>query len=106
VSAEAERERLERAWPEAFRDSVRAAFGVLPPEREPGGYPKGFHSWPLEKRNAYFAGFNFGFIDRRRRRGGCQGSRAPTRTALSRPGIPREEKGPRLRVVTKTAAQE
>lgn len=68
MSAEAERERLERAWPEAFRDGVRAAFGVFPPERDPGGYPKGFHSWPLEKRNAYFAGFNFGFIDRRRRR--------------------------------------
>jgi hypothetical protein len=68
AEAEAERVRLERAWPEAFRDGVRAAYSVFPADHEPGGYPKGFHSWPLEQRNAYFAGFNVGFHDRRRRR--------------------------------------
>ena len=67
MSAEAERERLERAWPEVFRDGVRAVYGFFPADHEPGGYPKGFHAWPLEKRNAYFAGFNLGFMDRRRR---------------------------------------
>ena len=66
--AQLERARLEAAWPEAFRDGVRAAFGVFPPEHERGGYPRGFHGWPLEKRNSYFAGFNLGFCDRRRPR--------------------------------------
>jgi hypothetical protein len=32
--------------------------------REPGGYPLGFHEWPLEKRNAWYAGYNVGRIDR------------------------------------------
>jgi hypothetical protein len=68
TSAKAERERLERAWPEAFRDGVRAAFGFFPPDHEHGGYSKGFHGSPLGKRNAYFAGFNLGFGDRRRDR--------------------------------------
>ena len=66
MSAEAERERLERAWPDAFRDGVRAAFGFFPPAHELGGYFKGFHGSPLERRNAFFAGFNLGFGDRRR----------------------------------------
>jgi hypothetical protein len=68
MSVEAERKRLERAWPEAFRDGVRAVFGFFPPDHERGGYFKGFHGSPLEKRNAYFAGFNLGFGDRRRDR--------------------------------------
>ena len=33
-------------------------------EREPGGYPRGFHAWPLDRRNSWFAGFNVGFHDR------------------------------------------
>jgi len=65
---QAERDRLERAWPDAFRDGVRAAYGLFPADHLPGGYPDEFHAWPLEKRNAYFAGFNLGFTDRRRRR--------------------------------------
>ena len=67
-AVDAERDRLERAWPEAFRDGARAAYSVFPPDHEPGGYPRGFHGWPLEKRNAYFAGFNIGFSHRRRER--------------------------------------
>jgi hypothetical protein len=66
--AAAERDRLEGLWPDAFRDGVRAGYGLFPAVHLPGGYPHGFHAWPLEKRNAYFAGFNVGFTDRRRRR--------------------------------------
>jgi hypothetical protein len=58
---------LRRKWRNAFDDGARCAFlGEYPAEREPGGYPKGFHSWPLDKRNAWFAGFNLGLIDRAR----------------------------------------
>jgi hypothetical protein len=34
--------------------------------REASGYPRGFHSWPLDKRNAWFSGYNLGFHDRLR----------------------------------------
>jgi hypothetical protein len=56
---------LRRKWQDAFDDGARCAFtSEYPGEREAGGYPKGFHSWPPEKRNAWFAGFNPGLIDR------------------------------------------
>jgi hypothetical protein len=35
-------------------------------ERDKGGYPLGFHDWPLERRNAWLAGFNFGLLERQR----------------------------------------
>ncbi len=65
-----ERRALRSKWPDAFDDGVRC--GLLPdpdetPPREPGGYPRGFHSWPLEKRNAWFCGFNIGFQKREAR---------------------------------------
>ena len=44
-----ERERQERDWPEVFRDGARRAFLMtFPGDREPGGYPRGFHRWPLD----------------------------------------------------------
>src|SRR5580704_7813383 len=27
-------------------------------------YPDGFHSWALERRNAFFAGWNLGYVER------------------------------------------
>jgi hypothetical protein len=33
--------------------------------REPGGYSKGFHGWPLARRNAWFAGFNKGSVGKK-----------------------------------------
>jgi hypothetical protein len=57
--------RLRRAWPAEWKDGARSAFlmrfdGV----REPGGYPRGFHRWPLHRRNAWYCAFNKGFRDR------------------------------------------
>jgi hypothetical protein len=64
---DAERERLERAWPDEYGDGARCAFHKRHPgRREPGGYPYGFHQWTLERRNAWFAGFNFGLLERQR----------------------------------------
>jgi len=61
----AEREALRSRWPDEFRDGARCAFlREYPGDREAGGYPRGFHQWPLERRNAWFAGFNVGFHDR------------------------------------------
>jgi len=61
------RNELRRKWQDVFDDGARCAFlREYPGEREAGGYPKDFHSWPLERRNAWFAGFNLGLIDRAR----------------------------------------
>ena len=62
-----ERARLKRAWPEAFTDGERVAFlQRFAGERERGGYPHRFHGWPLECRNTWYCGFNFGLIERQR----------------------------------------
>jgi hypothetical protein len=67
MNPDAERARLKRAWLDEFADGERCAFlQRFAGERERGGYPKGFHGWPLERRNAWYAGFNFGLLERRR----------------------------------------
>jgi hypothetical protein len=51
-----------------FDDGARCAFLLkFPGERESGGYPRGFHRWSPDRRNAWLAGFNRGFHDRLRR---------------------------------------
>lgn len=65
--ADAERARLKRAWPDEFADSERCAFlKRFDGKREPGGYPLGFHQWALERRNAWYCGYNFGLLERQR----------------------------------------
>jgi hypothetical protein len=72
MSARNGRRILRRPWPAEFADGLRCGILGDPdetPPRERGGYPQGFHGWPLEKRNAWFAGFNFGYSERKKRRG-------------------------------------
>ena len=50
---------ITRRWPAEFRDGARCAFLLrFDDDREKGGYPRGFHHWPLDRRNACFAGFH------------------------------------------------
>jgi hypothetical protein len=64
---DAERWRLKRAWPDEFADGECCAFHQrFGGERERGGYAVGFHRWPLERRNSWYAGFNFGLVERQR----------------------------------------
>jgi hypothetical protein len=59
--ARRERARLKELWPREYADGLRLGHtGQTVGEREPGDYPKGFHGWPFECRNAWFAGFNTG----------------------------------------------
>lgn len=60
VAAERERQRIKRAYPEEFTDGAQRGFIGNPL------YPSGFSSWPLERRNAWFAGWNVGYCDRKR----------------------------------------
>jgi hypothetical protein len=55
-----ERERIERAFPAEFADGRRRAFigNKL--------YPRRFKDWPLDRRNAWFAGWNVGYLERKR----------------------------------------
>jgi hypothetical protein len=63
--ANSPRKFLRRAWPAEFDDGVRSGLTLkFEGPRELGGYSKGFHSWPLEKRNAWFSGFNVGYVKR------------------------------------------
>ena len=65
MSAEYERVTIRAEWPAEFNDGARCGFlGRLESPREPGGYPIGFHGWPLARRNAWFAGSNKGNCDR------------------------------------------
>jgi hypothetical protein len=58
---------LREQWPAEYRDGARCAFLLrFDGDREQSGYPRGFHKWPLDRRNAWFAGFNRGFHDRLR----------------------------------------
>jgi hypothetical protein len=55
-------------WQAEFDDGARCAYLLkFPGPRAPGGYPIGFSDWPLDRQNAWFAGFNRGFHDRLRR---------------------------------------
>jgi hypothetical protein len=60
---------LRTRWPDEFNDGVRAAMGRCNGSREKGGYPLGFHDWPLDRRNAWWAGFNVGYENRLKRMG-------------------------------------
>ncbi|GEM_PF-2967213 len=63
-----ERRAIRKQWPAEFDDGVVYGLtGKADGPREPGGYPKGFHGWPLERRNAWFAGANFGLLARSER---------------------------------------
>jgi hypothetical protein len=56
-------ERFADRWPEEFRLGYRFGFrGKADPPCDEASYPAGFHGWPLERRNAWFCGFNSGRV--------------------------------------------
>jgi hypothetical protein len=65
--AEREREALLSRWPAEFRLGYRfGRLGKADPPYGLGGYPEGFHGWPLDRRNAWWCGWNCGHLDRDR----------------------------------------
>jgi hypothetical protein len=68
AKAEREREALRSRWPDEFRDGARCGLlREFPGDRECGGYLRGFHQWPLERRNSWYAGFTLGCHQRKTR---------------------------------------
>jgi hypothetical protein len=66
-TAEASLKSLQDKWPAEFRDGARCGFLQRRDSLYgPCGYPAGFAHWQLERRNAWFAGFNIGYHDRSR----------------------------------------
>jgi hypothetical protein len=60
-SVEREIERLAARWPDEYRLGYR--FGCrrkADPPCDAAGYPKGFHKWPLDRHNAWWAGWSRG----------------------------------------------
>jgi hypothetical protein len=54
-------ERLASRWPDEFRLGYRFGFRrKADPACDRAGYPSGFHAWPLNRRNAWWAGWNQG----------------------------------------------
>ena len=67
MNAKQEVAQLRQLWPDEFRDGARCGFlHRFDGDRESGGYPRGFHTWLLGRRNSWFSGFNVGFQDRLR----------------------------------------
>jgi len=65
--AEDHRLRIRAEWPAEYDNGLRCGLlNEFPKPREQGGYPIGFHSWPLVRRNAWFAGFNKGYTLRKK----------------------------------------
>jgi hypothetical protein len=62
-----ERAALRQRFRQEWEDGARCGFSrVYPGKREKGGYPAGFHNWPLDRRNSWFSGYYVGFCDRLR----------------------------------------
>jgi hypothetical protein len=66
LSADAERKRevMRSRWPDEFRLGYRfGRFGKADSPCDRAGYPQGFHGWPLDRRNAWWCGWNRGRVD-------------------------------------------
>jgi hypothetical protein len=62
-----EQERWRAAYPAEFKDGAKLGFsGIAEGPREQGAYPRGFHHWDIQRRNAWFCGWNAGHTARER----------------------------------------
>jgi hypothetical protein len=67
TSSRAEQIRAElcRRFPNEFEHGYRTGYlGENQPPCDAAGYMIGHHTWPLVRKNAWFAGFNLGHVER------------------------------------------
>jgi hypothetical protein len=64
-AAAAQRAELCAKFPAEFESGYRyGVTGAVQPPCDAAGYPIGFHTWPLDRRNAWWAGFNLGHVEK------------------------------------------
>jgi hypothetical protein len=62
---EADRDALRAKFPDEFEHGYRTGYlGENQPPCDAAGYPIGFHTWPLDRKNTWYAGFNLGYTER------------------------------------------
>jgi hypothetical protein len=62
--AETIRAELCRRFPQEFEHGYRSGFtGALQTPCDAAGYPIGFHTWPLDRKNTWYAGWNLGNVE-------------------------------------------
>jgi hypothetical protein len=65
--AQATRAEYREKFPQEVEHGFLSGFtGEFQQPCDAAGYPPGFHSWPLERRNAWWAGANLGYIEGRK----------------------------------------
>jgi hypothetical protein len=63
--AEIVRADLRAKFPDEFEHGYRyGAIGGIQPPCDACGFPIGLHIWPLDRRNAWWSGFNAGHTER------------------------------------------
>jgi hypothetical protein len=63
--SEAVRAALCAKFPREFEHGYRTGYlGENQPPCDAAGYMIGHHTWPLDRKNAWFAGFNLGYAER------------------------------------------
>jgi hypothetical protein len=61
-----EQEWWRAAYPAEFKDGAKFGFSVRADDPRQGWYPRGFHDWALQRRNAWFCGWHAGYLARKR----------------------------------------
>jgi hypothetical protein len=65
VQAEQIRAELCKRFPQEFEHGYRTRYlGEPQPPCDAAGYPEGFHTWPLVRKNSWYAGWNLGDVER------------------------------------------
>jgi hypothetical protein len=65
MNAEQIRAELCAKFPAEFEAGYRYGLtGATQPPCDAAGYPIGFREWPLDRRNAWWAGFNLGHVEK------------------------------------------
>jgi hypothetical protein len=65
MTVEQIRAELCRRFPQAFEHGYRTGYlGEFQHSCDAAGYMIGHHTWPIERRNAWFAGWNLGNVQR------------------------------------------
>jgi hypothetical protein len=61
-----EQERWRKAYPTEFKGGATFGFSVGADDPRQGWYPRGFHQWDGDRKNAWYCGWHAGYLVRKR----------------------------------------